>query len=76
MLTSKKGVSALRIYRDMGFGSCKTAWEMCHKIHVALLEDIEKLGGIVEADKWSPRSFPMTLGIISEVPRSEFIPRR
>jgi hypothetical protein len=34
--------------RYMGFGSYKTAWEMCHKIRVALMEDVEKLGGIVE----------------------------
>jgi transposase-like protein len=51
MLTSKKGVSALQIMRYMGFGSYKTAWEMCHKIRVALMEDIDKLGGIVEVDE-------------------------
>ena len=36
MLVSKKGMSALQIIRYMGFGSYKTAWEMCHKIRVAL----------------------------------------
>jgi transposase-like protein len=51
MLTSKKGMSALQIMRYMGFGSYKTAWEMCHKIRVALMEDIEKLGGIVAVDE-------------------------
>lgn len=51
MLTSKKGMSALQIMRYMGFGSYKTAWEMCHKIRTALIEDIEKLGGIVEVDE-------------------------
>ena len=51
MLTSKKGMSAMQIFRYMGFGSYKTAWEMCHKIRVALIEDIEKLGGIVEVDE-------------------------
>jgi transposase-like protein len=51
MLTSKKGMSAFQIMRYMGFGSYKTAWEMCHKIRVALMEDIEKLGGIVEVDE-------------------------
>jgi Transposase zinc-ribbon domain/ISXO2-like transposase domain len=51
MITSKKGMSALQIYRYMGFGSYKTAWSMCHKIRVALVEDIEKLGGIVEVDE-------------------------
>jgi hypothetical protein len=44
-------MSALQIYRYMGFGSYKTAWGMCHKIRVALMEDVEKLGGIVEVDE-------------------------
>src|SRR5216684_1120427 len=52
MLTSKKGMSALQIYRYMGFGSYKTAWYMCHRIRVALTEgDMQKLGGIVEVDE-------------------------
>jgi transposase-like protein len=51
MLTSKKGVSALQIYRFMGFGSYKTAWMMCHKIRAALMRDIDQLGGIVEVDE-------------------------
>jgi transposase-like protein len=51
MLTSKKGISALQVKRVMGFGSYETAWLMCHKIRVALTEDIEQLGGIVEVDE-------------------------
>jgi hypothetical protein len=51
MLTSKKGMSALQIMRYMGFGSYKTAWLMCHKIRSALVEDVKKLGGIVEVDE-------------------------
>jgi transposase-like protein len=51
MLVSKKGMRALQIMRYMGFGSYRTAWEMCHKIRVALMQDIEKLGGIVEVDE-------------------------
>jgi IS1 family transposase len=51
MLTSKKGMSALQIKRYMGFGSYGTAWSMCHKVRVALMEDIDKLGGIVEVDE-------------------------
>jgi transposase-like protein len=50
MLTSKKGMSALQIRRYMGFGSYKTAWLMCHKIRTALMQDIGKLGGVVEVD--------------------------
>ncbi|MGI8570566.1 MAG: IS1595 family transposase [Methylocella sp.] len=51
MLVSKKGMSALQLYRYMGFGSYKTAWLMCHKVRIALMEDIDKLGGIVEVDE-------------------------
>ena len=36
MLTSKKGISALQVYRVMGFGSYNTALLMCNKIRAAL----------------------------------------
>jgi IS1 family transposase len=52
MLTSKKGVSALQVYRTMGFGSYKTAWYMCHRLRAAMQDkDFRKLMGIVEADE-------------------------
>ncbi len=52
MLTSKKGMSGLQIYRFMGFGSYKTAWYMCHRVRAALADrDFEKLAGIVEVDE-------------------------
>jgi len=52
MLTSKKGMSALQIFRYMGFGSYKTAWYMCQRIRSALAnEDFAKLAGIVEVDE-------------------------
>src|SRR5271155_2823197 len=51
MLTSKKGISALQIQRQMGFGSYKTAHGMCHKIRAAMMQPQEKLGGIVEVDE-------------------------
>jgi hypothetical protein len=51
MLVSKKGMSALQIFRYMGFGSYKTAWLMCHKIRTAMVEDIRQLAGIVEVDE-------------------------
>jgi IS1 family transposase len=51
MLASKKGMSALQIMRYMGFGSYKTAWGMCHKVRTALIQNIDKLGGIVEMDE-------------------------
>ena len=52
MLTSKKGMSALQIFRFLGFGSYKTAWYMCHRVRAALANrDFEKLAGIVEVDE-------------------------
>jgi hypothetical protein len=51
MLTGKKGTSALQIMREMGFGSYRTAWSMCHKVRTALMENVDKLGGIVEVDE-------------------------
>jgi len=51
MLCSKKGISALQIQRQLGFGSYETAHSMCHKIRAALIEPETKLGGIVEVDE-------------------------
>jgi hypothetical protein len=52
MLTSKKGMSALQIFRLMGFGSYSTAWYMCHRVRAGLAqEDFRKLMGIVEVDE-------------------------
>ncbi len=52
MLTSKKGMSALQIYRTLGMGSYRTAWHMCHRIRVGLQNGrFRKLMGIVEVDE-------------------------
>jgi len=52
MLTSKKGVSALQVHRQMGFGSYKTAWYMCHRVRAGLAkEEFRQLMGIVEVDE-------------------------
>jgi hypothetical protein len=51
MTTSKKGISALQIQRQLGFGSYGTAHSMCHKIRAAMIEPEHKLGGIVEVDE-------------------------
>ena len=75
MLASKKGMSALQIMRYMGFGSYKTAWGMCHKIRTALIEDIQKLGGIVEVDE-SPSLAAKTktnIGTVASVARASIV---
>jgi transposase-like protein len=52
MLTGKKGISALQVQRQMGFGSYRTAWYMCHRIRAGLAnEEFRKLMGIVEVDE-------------------------
>ena len=41
-----------QIYREMGFGSYRTAWYMCHRVRVGLAnEDFRKLMGVVEVDE-------------------------
>jgi transposase-like protein len=52
VLTTKKGISALQIYRVMGFGSYNTALLMCNKIRVALGNvEFKQLIGYVEMDE-------------------------
>ncbi|MCC6510762.1 MAG: IS1595 family transposase [Pirellulaceae bacterium] len=52
MLSSKKAVSALQIYRLMDFGSYNTALLMCSKIRVALgSAEFKLLVGVVEVDE-------------------------
>ncbi len=52
MLSSKKGISALQIFRVMGFGSYNTAHLMCSKIRIALGNDeFKQLVGVVEVDE-------------------------
>lgn len=52
MLTSKKSLSALQVQRQLGFGSYRTAWYMCHRVRAGLAnEDFRKLMGIVEVDE-------------------------
>src|SRR5205823_6887446 len=52
MLTSKKGISALQIYRVMGFGSYNTALLMCNKSRVALGNvEFKQMVGYVEIDE-------------------------
>src|SRR5271170_5958334 len=36
MSTSKKGMSALQLMRNLGLGSYKTAWHLAHRIRLAM----------------------------------------
>lgn len=68
MCSSKKGVSALQLQRNLELGSYRTAWFMCHRIRWAMTQSpmVEKLTGIVEVDetfvggkqKWGRRGRP------------------
>jgi hypothetical protein len=52
MMQSKKGISALQIHRQIGSGSYRTAWYMCHRIRAAMKDGgFGKLMGEVEVDE-------------------------
>jgi transposase-like protein len=53
MVSSKKGISAHQLMRNLGIGSYRTAWFMAHRIRWALTQEpIKKaLEGIVEVDE-------------------------
>jgi transposase-like protein len=58
MCHSKKGISALQIYRMVGGkypnrkGAYRTAWYMCHRIRCAMQNpEFQKLLGVVEVDE-------------------------
>lgn len=56
MASSKKGISANQLQRNLGLGSYRTAWFMAHRIREAMkpaetLEPMGGLGAIVEVDE-------------------------
>jgi transposase-like protein len=52
MCQAKKGISALQVQRNVGMGSYRTAWYMCHRIRAAMLDpSFQKLTGVVEVDE-------------------------
>lgn len=54
MATHSNGISALQLQAQLGLGSYKTAWLMCHKLRRAMVDpDRDPLGGIVEIDETS-----------------------
>lgn len=56
MCSSKKGVSALQLQRQLGLGSYQTAWHLCHRVRYAMANGplVGKFGadsGTVEVDE-------------------------
>lgn len=53
MCSSKKGISALQLQRNLGLGSYKTAWHMAHRIRLAMKCEpmAGLLAGTVEVDE-------------------------
>jgi len=53
MCSSKKGVSALQLQRELGLGSYKTAWHLSHRVRLAMneLPLAKLLEGVVEVDE-------------------------
>ena len=48
LCSSKKGISALQLKRQLGLGSYRTAWHLCHRIRHAM--DREPMKGLLGAD--------------------------
>ena len=53
MASSKKGISAHQLYRNLGLGSYEAAWFMAHRLRYAMAEGdmSELLAGTVEVDE-------------------------
>jgi transposase-like protein len=53
MCSSKKGISALQLQRNLGLGSYRTAWFMCHRVRLAMKAEpmAGMLKGTVEVDE-------------------------
>lgn len=52
MATHSNGISALQLMKQLGLGSCKTAWLLTHKLRRAMVApDRTPLMGLVEVDE-------------------------
>jgi transposase-like protein len=53
MTSSKKGISALQLQRNLGLGSYRSAWHLAHRIRLSMKEEsVQKaLKGTVEVDE-------------------------
>ena len=79
LVTSKRGVSALEIQRQLGLGSYKTAFTMLHKLrHAMVSPDRTLLRGAVEVDvsMFGPHGDPVQVLIIGAVEARDRGPAR
>lgn len=66
LCSAKKGVSALQLHRQLGLGSYRTAWHLCHRIRWAMSQNPLKglLDGVVMVDETyvggNPKNFSNT----------------
>ena len=53
MASSKKGISALQLQRQLGIGQYRTAWHLAHRIRLAMTCEpfAQKLSGTLEVDE-------------------------
>jgi transposase-like protein len=52
LTSSKKGMSAHQLMRNLNIGQYKSAWFMAHRIRYALTGELaEKMNGVIEADE-------------------------
>jgi hypothetical protein len=56
LCSAKKGISALQLQRQLGLGSYRSAWHLCHRIRHAMSKEplaglLGEGGGIVESDE-------------------------
>jgi transposase-like protein len=64
MCSSKKGISALQIQRNLGLGSYRTAWFLCHRIRLAM--KCEPLAGLLKNEVQADETY------VGGKPRQEF----
>lgn len=70
LCSSKKGVSALQLQRQLELGSYRTAWHLCHRIRHAMSQEplaglLGQGGGIVEVDEPMSAANPVSIAVKS-----------
>jgi len=55
LCSAKKGISALQLQRQLGLGSYRSAWHLCHRIRHAMSQD--PLRGLLQGDVISDETY-------------------